>query len=140
MGLLTRAGREGHLASEIIVRARDPRTHIALERTPPNLPHIEPPDYLIPLRTSQYHSQGDKGRDVLLYLEQFGDFLVRSAQRGRERINSASIDNKAFSPGVVAAEAIAISVIVTNGLATCDALARLAWQFIGDSVAIEYTE
>lgn len=140
MGLLGMAGQEAHLASETILRVRDPRTHIALDRTAPKLPHIEAPRYLIPLPTSQYQSQGDKGRDLLQYLEQFSDLLIRTAERGRERIQSASIDNKAFSPGVVAAEAIAISLIVTDGLATCEALTVLAGQFTGDSVVIEYND
>lgn len=140
MGLLTMAGKEAHLASEAIMHGRDPLLHIVAKQTPLNLPHIEPPQYFIPLPVGKYVSQGDKGRDLLTCVKQFGDFLVCMADRGRERLQNASIDNKAFSPGVVAAEAIAISNLVKNSLGTCDGLAVLAWQFIGDSVQVEYIE
>lgn len=134
MGLLSMAGQEAHLASQTIMHVRDPRLRIVSEHTQSNLPQIEPQEFFIPLPTGQYVSARDKGSDLLECLDQFGQFLNYAAQRGRERIRSASIDDKAFSPGVVAAEAMAVMNIVKNGLSTCNALAIVAIQYIGDSV------
>ncbi|MGZ3714414.1 MAG: hypothetical protein ACXVA4_03255 [Ktedonobacterales bacterium] len=134
MGLLSMAGQEAHLASQTIMHVRDPRLRVVSEHTHTNLPQIEPQEFFIPLPTGHYVSARDKGSDLLECLDQCGQFLNHAAQRGRERIRSASIDDKAFSPGVVAAEAMAVMNIVKNGLSTCNALAIVAIQYIGDSV------
>lgn len=136
MGLLSMAGQEAHLAAQTIMHVHDPRLRILPEHTHTNLPQIEPQEFFIPLPTGQYVSARDKGSDLLQCLIQFGKFLNYAAQRGRERIRSASIDDKAFSPGVVAAEAMAVMNIVKNGLSTCNALAIVAIQYIGDSVVV----
>lgn len=140
MGLLSMAAQEANLASQTIIHMRDPLLHIVSKQTPLNLPQVEPLEFFIPLATGRYASTGDKGRDLLNCLEQFGDFLILVAERGRQRLYSASVDDKAFSPGVVAAEAISISNIVKNGLSTCNALAIVAPQYIGESVTIQYTK
>lgn len=137
MGLLTMAGREAHLASEAIVHARDPRLHIVSMETPPNLPHIEVPEYFMPLTIGQYVAGQERGRELLSCLSQFGSYLVRMAELGRVRLEKASVDNKAFSPGVVAAEANTISNLVKNGLSTCNALAIVAPQYIGEMVTVK---
>ena len=137
IGLLTTAGQAANLAADTIMHVRDPRQHIVSKGVQLNLPQIEVPEYFIPLTLGQYTPGQERGRELLSCLAQFGTYLVIMAERGRDRLEKASIDNKAFSPSVVAAEAIAVSNLVKNGQSTCNGLAIVAPQYIGELVTVE---
>lgn len=132
-GLLGMAARQADLAANIVLRLRDPRAQIVPDHTPTALPTISAPGTLIALPTYRFPSEGEKVRQLHMHMALLGNFLVRAAERGETRLRQASIGDQAFSPGVVAAEAVAISIIVTNGLLTCAALATLACQRTSNS-------
>lgn len=137
MGLLTIAEQEAQLALKTLAHMRDPRLHVTSEHMRPELEQVESFEHTLPLPTSWRQSKGENGRDLLDSLEQFGKYLALVAKRGQERVRNASVDDKAYSPAVVAAQAATIHNIVKNALATCSALVFVSMQYLGDKVIIE---
>lgn len=136
MSLLNIAEKEAQRALEAMAHVRDPRLRISPDHMRP-LPDDIASGGFFPLPTSWSKAQGTNGRDLLTWLQQFGKYLVQVAERGLQRIREASVDDKAFSPAVVGAQASTISSIVRSALSTCSALEFVSTQYIGESVTIE---